>query len=340
VQVKNGGTTLATYVYDANGNRVSQTESSTTTDFYYSAAGQDLEERQSSTTDQYVWGLAYVNSLVLRDDNSSSGSYGKSSSGLGRRIYVQHDADYNVTALTDTSGNVLQRFVYTPYGIMTVIGSTSAWSTTTDAYSWFYTFQGGRYDATTGMIHFGARDYSPTLARWLSRDPKGFIDGANLYGFELAHTINYVDPTGFGTTTPSSSEIAAARKQARSEGKAYVEWDYTDEVNYPDGTVDRTTYSYSIPNATHLSKFSNKNTDQYQCNGGITQANKDFDDVVKSAKLEKQVKQSKDGKVRYVTMPHGSLVTIYDSSSSTGEPTIVINGQTDGPGTTKVRYAP
>jgi hypothetical protein len=43
---------------------------------------------------QYVWSLAYVNALVLRDDNSSTGSYGKTSSGLGRRIYVQQDANF------------------------------------------------------------------------------------------------------------------------------------------------------------------------------------------------------------------------------------------------------
>jgi len=197
VQVKNGGTTLATYVYDANGNRVSQTESSTTADFYYSRVGQDLEDRVSGTvTDQYVWGLAYVNQLVVRDDNSSSGSYGKSSSGLGRRIYVQQDADFNVTALTDTSGNVLQRFVYTPYGVMTVIGSTSAWSTTTDSYSWVYTFQGGRYDATTGMIHFGAREYSPTLARWVQQDPLGYVDGSSLYEAFREAPLKFLDPSG------------------------------------------------------------------------------------------------------------------------------------------------
>jgi len=197
IQVKNGGTTIASYVYDALGSRVSRAAGGTATDFYDSAKGQVLEERQtSSVTNQYVWGLAYVNQLVLRDDNSTSGSYGKSSSGLGRRIYVQQDANYNVTALTDTSGNILQRFVYTPYGIMTVIGSTSAWSTVTDSCSWVYTFQGGRNDSSTGMIHFGFRDYSPTLARWVQQDPAGYINGMNLYQFLGSAPANHLDPSG------------------------------------------------------------------------------------------------------------------------------------------------
>jgi RHS repeat-associated protein len=216
VTVTNGGTTLVSYVYDDDGNRISRTASGTTTDLYNSAAGQVLEERQSGTvTNQYVWSLAYINALVLRDDDSTGGSYGKSSSGLGRRLYVQQDADYNVTALTNTSAAVQQRFVYTPYGIMTVIDGTTNWSTTTDAYSWVYTFQGGRLDATSGMIHFGAREYSPTLGRWLQQDPAEYIDGANAYQFEISSPIGQLDPTGLSSKSPSNavSQIARLQKQ-------------------------------------------------------------------------------------------------------------------------------
>ena len=157
-----------------------------------------LEERQSSTVvNQYVWSIAYVNTPVLRDDNSTGGSYGKTSSGLGRRIYVQTDANDNVTALTNTSGVVQQRFDYTPYGIMTVIDGTTNWSTTTDSYSWAYTFQGERYDATVGMLHFGAREYSPSLGRWVQKDAEEYVDGMNLYKFVDATPVDATDPTGF-----------------------------------------------------------------------------------------------------------------------------------------------
>jgi RHS repeat-associated protein len=40
-----------------------------------------------------------------------------------------------------------------------------------------YLFQGGRLDVNTGMYHFGARDYSPTLGRWVQQDPAGYVDG-------------------------------------------------------------------------------------------------------------------------------------------------------------------
>src|SRR6202042_1771478 len=93
-----------------------------TTTFYLSSQDQVIEERHSSTVvAQNVWGVDYVNDLLLRDDNSTSGSLGKSGSGLGERLYAQHDANFNVTSLVSTTGTVLQRVVYTPYGQKTVL---------------------------------------------------------------------------------------------------------------------------------------------------------------------------------------------------------------------------
>jgi hypothetical protein len=37
------------------------------------------------------------------------------------RFYVQQDANWNVTALIDTSGNVQERYIYDPYGTVTIL---------------------------------------------------------------------------------------------------------------------------------------------------------------------------------------------------------------------------
>ena len=193
-----GGASMI-YAYAADGNLIQRTLSGVTTDFYVSQQGQNLEERQGSTvTNQYVWGLAYVNDLVLRDDNSTGGDYGLTGSGLGERIYVQHDANWNVTALTNTAGAVLERYIYTPYGLretmdpnwnLLYIGQAD--------YNWMYGFQGGWYEFSDRVMRFGARNYSPTLGRWMQQDPAGYIDGANIYTFVVDHPESTVDPTGF-----------------------------------------------------------------------------------------------------------------------------------------------
>ena len=103
--------------------------------------GQVIEEIESGTvTAQNVWNIDYVNDLLLRDDNSTNGDAGFTGSGLGTRVYYQHDANYNVTATLDASGNVIQRYVYSPYGDQTVL--TASWGTSGTSNS-IYGFQGG-----------------------------------------------------------------------------------------------------------------------------------------------------------------------------------------------------
>jgi len=58
-------------------------------------------------------------------------------------------------------------------------------------------FAGGLYDADTGLVRFGARDYDPETGRWTAKDPIGFQGGdPNLYGYVLGDPVNWVDPTG------------------------------------------------------------------------------------------------------------------------------------------------
>jgi RHS repeat-associated protein len=100
----------------------------------------------------------------------------------------------NTTSLTSPSGNVVQRFVYDPYGTQTVLAAN--WSATTDAYHWLYGYQGGRLDPNTTLINFRHRDYSPILGRWIEPDPAGYVDGGSLYQFALSNSLRFTDPLG------------------------------------------------------------------------------------------------------------------------------------------------
>lgn len=56
---------------------------------------------------------------------------------------------------------------------------------------WSYT--GKRLDPATGFIFFGARDYDPITRRFISTDPKGFVDGFNLYAYARNNPNSYTD---------------------------------------------------------------------------------------------------------------------------------------------------
>src|SRR5262249_399825 len=139
---------------------------------------------------QYVWGPGYVDQLVERDrDANGDGT-------LEERLYALQDANWNVTALMDTSGNVVERYAYDPFGQTTALAP--AWSTRgSSAYGWAYPFQTGRYDSATGLYGFRERDYSPTLGRFVERDPLGFAAGdTNVYRFVGNGPTNATDPSG------------------------------------------------------------------------------------------------------------------------------------------------
>ncbi len=58
-------------------------------------------------------------------------------------------------------------------------------------------FAGGLYDAQTGLVRFGARDYDPSVGRWTSKDPLRF-SGSDLNFFVYAKNdpVNMLDPSG------------------------------------------------------------------------------------------------------------------------------------------------
>ena len=59
-----------------------------------------------------------------------------------------------------------------------------------------YRFTGKERDEESGLNYHGARYYAPGLARWMSPDPKGLVDGVNLYGYVRSNPLNLVDPGG------------------------------------------------------------------------------------------------------------------------------------------------
>jgi len=59
-------------------------------------------------------------------------------------------------------------------------------------------YRGELYDSETEQVFLRHRFYDPGVGRFLSMDPKGTVDGPNLYAYCGGDPVNYSDPTGCG----------------------------------------------------------------------------------------------------------------------------------------------
>ncbi len=135
---------------------------------------------------------AYIDAMVLRD------TYTNGAIQPAQRIYYQHDANFNTTAIVGPVGStwqVTQRYIYDHYGNVTVLNAD--WSTASSQIPLTeYLHQGGRQDPITGLYLFRHRDYSPTLGNWVEQDPAGYINGASRYQFVSSAPASWDDHTG------------------------------------------------------------------------------------------------------------------------------------------------
>ena len=155
VKVEDGETTVAEYEYDGLNHRtVKKTYVSGSLDetrhFYYDKDWRCLEERVGTSSDadrRYVWGLTYIDDLILRDRIDGETT---------ERLWAMTDANYNVVELIEITGggwtiNDLERYTYDAYGTPTVRDLYYNVRTTGTAYDWQHLFTGQRIDPETGL---------------------------------------------------------------------------------------------------------------------------------------------------------------------------------------------
>ena len=129
VEVKDGETTVAEYRYDGVNRRITKLIPNGAnwdrTDYYYNASWQALEERfaenqadpdvvATNLKVQWVWSARYIDAPVLRDRDTTGNQE------FDERLYYTTDANFNVTALVDTSGTV-QENVSVDASVLTII---------------------------------------------------------------------------------------------------------------------------------------------------------------------------------------------------------------------------
>ncbi|MEQ1830777.1 MAG: RHS repeat-associated core domain-containing protein, partial [Pirellula sp.] len=189
--VGNNSSVDVEYKYDALGRRVGRSGSSGS--YAYVQADQQtlvdygLGDAPSSPLYRYVYG-SYIDEPVVRKGAGSGGT-----------IYYYHrNQQYSITAITNSSAVVTERYAYQAYGEPTILdGSGSVISSS--SINNRYTYTGREWDGTVGLYHFRARWMSGLTGRFLSRDPMGYYDGKGLYNCALLSPLAFVDPLGLYT---------------------------------------------------------------------------------------------------------------------------------------------
>jgi RHS repeat-associated protein len=114
-------------------------------------------------------------------------------------IYLHNDVSGSPQAATDSSGNLLWKETYKPYGERTVNSTTSTAGKGTNA---LY-FHGKKVEALEGGVnlsYMGARYYDPSIGRFMGVDPQGFdpnsVHSFNRFAYGNNNPYKYVDPDG------------------------------------------------------------------------------------------------------------------------------------------------
>lgn len=193
----NSGATLIEYQYDGLNRRIAKTTPSLLGPLvrhaYFSDRWQVLEERLGSSTapdQQFVWGVRYVDDLVLRDRFDITPGY-------DNRHYALQDALFSVVALADDTGEVKERFSYQPYGQSEALDPDFSSYSGVDT-AWQTRFTGRELDLESGMQINRKRYLHLQLGEWMSRDSLGYTDGPNLYTYAGCRPLYATDP--FGTS--------------------------------------------------------------------------------------------------------------------------------------------
>ncbi len=183
-------------------------------DYYYNPSWQVADEtcntgrtaanKESVATSlkaSYIWDQRYIDAPVVRYFDANSDSDFNDDN---EKLYYMQDANFNVTGLINTSGTVVERYVYDPYGAVTFYDDS--WNLThvsghdvdgtASAFGNEILYCGYRYEPESGLYHVRNRMYVNGLGRWAQRDPIGYKGGVTFYEYVSQNPVKWCDPLG------------------------------------------------------------------------------------------------------------------------------------------------
>jgi RHS repeat-associated protein len=242
MQLANG---VASYAYDGLGRRTAISSVDGTYQLQiYSHAGQLLygtrQNGMTTTTTRYV----YLAGKAIAETNSIVGT-----------SYLHTDALGSPAAVTDSTGLLLSRARYEPYG------KATAGTVPTEL-----GFTGHVNDASTGLVYMQQRYYEPVAGRFLTVDPV-VTDADNGRGFGRYHyaennPYRYTDPDGRASweTVCVGVDCAGVLSEiAERSKKNRLAWQRAVAAGDIDGMQEAFDEYESIPGASPLTKVARAN---------------------------------------------------------------------------------
>jgi len=189
----------ASYEYDALGRLVGATLSTGETITYrYDAIGRRYAVSTSAGTTFTLFDGWQEIGTVEPDGSSRSmlavGEFRLAADTASGPMYVHAGLEGSVIALTNVLGELVEKYRYTAFGLLTVLDAEGEEKDGDALSPWLY--HGRLFEQSTGLYWMRMRHYSPDLGRFLQPDPAGIAGGINLYAYSNNNPLRYFDPWG------------------------------------------------------------------------------------------------------------------------------------------------
>jgi RHS repeat-associated protein len=178
---------IAQYEYNGLNQRIKKTVNNVETKSFFNENWQEIESITNNQVTNYIWGLRYIDDLVLREKGEE-------------RLYSFADPNWNVVAICDDSGNVQERYTYDAFGKRNVFDANFTVRTVTN-FNWNRAFTGQVLDIETGLMLYRNRFYHAGLGIFIIRDIKK-SERYNLYRYTNNSPMIYVDILGYNESQP------------------------------------------------------------------------------------------------------------------------------------------
>lgn len=212
-QVVKGGDTYA-YKYDPLGNRVAKSVNGIETRYVVDPVLSSILAETNASGDitaYYVYGLGLISKITP----------------AGQAYYYHYDGLGSTIAITDLSGNIVNKYAYDAFGRV-----LSSEETIPNPFKYVGRF--GVMDEGNGLLYMRARYYDPEIGRFINKDPIGLLGGLNLYAYGGNNPVRFNDP--FGLYKPNLIDILSRRGNWGGEhwsGRRWVEKGELGDISVP-----------------------------------------------------------------------------------------------------------